>query len=77
MEGAALRRKQEIDLATYTAWHVAVFGLGMYAGKMKGKALADFIQSEKPDKQPLQYARAIAFFQRLKAQGVSVEITRH
>lgn len=77
MEGAALRRKQEIDLATYNSWHTAVFVLGMYSGKMKGKTLADFIQSDKPDQRPSQSARAIAFFHGLKAQGFDVSITRH
>jgi hypothetical protein len=79
MEGAALRRQRDLDLGIITAWHTASFALGMYAGKLKGKTLSDFLLSGKPseeDEGRMQRARVIHFFQSLKARGVPVEITR-
>jgi hypothetical protein len=67
-----------MDIAMFAAWHTAVFGLNGYAGKLKGKKLSDFLGGdEKPEKHPaLQNARAIHFFQSMKAKGFPVEITR-
>jgi hypothetical protein len=75
MKGSALRRKRELDLGIYTAWHTAVFALGMYGGKLKGKTLSDFLSSDGPPRRS-KSAEAIAFFHTLKARGVPVEITR-
>lgn len=79
MEGAALAAKQRLDLATFTAWHTAIFALNGYAGKLKGKSLTDFIgdATPKPDSAALKRAHAIAYFHRLQAKGVPVDITRH
>jgi hypothetical protein len=76
MEGAAERRKSDIDLAMFTAWHTAVFALSGYRGKLKGKSLSDFLQDGKPNQHSLQRARMHAFFQKLKMQGLPVEISR-
>jgi len=77
MEGAALRRKRDIDLALYTAWHTAIFALNGYAGKLKGKSLSDFLgQSGEEKATSLQHAKGIAFFHRLQAKGVPVKISR-
>lgn len=75
MEGAALRRKNELDLATYTAWHTAVFALSGYAGKLK--QLPDYLSTdEQHDAAPLQHAKGIAFFHTLKAKGFDVKIEK-
>lgn len=77
MEGAALAAKQRLDLATFTAWHTAIFALNGYSGGLKNKSLSDFLsRDEKPKAQSVQHARAIAFFHRLQAEGVPVKITR-
>lgn len=76
MEGAALAAKDRLDVAVFTAWHTAVFGLNGYSGKLKGKSLADFMQ-DRPKVQSVQHAQAIAFFHRLQAKGVSVKISRN
>lgn len=75
MEGAALAVKDRFNLAVVTAWHTAVFGLGMYAGKLKGKSLSDFLTRD-DDPHAAKHAKAIAYFHKLKARGVPVEITR-
>lgn len=69
---------REVDIAISNAWHTSVFGLSMYAGKMKGKRLSDFLSNR--DREPQagsKAAEAIAFFNTLKARGFNVEITRH
>jgi hypothetical protein len=77
MEGAAKRRVDQVNLATAAAWHTAMFALGGYSGKLKGKQLSDFLVSdERPSEAALSHSRAIAFFHRLKARGADVEITR-
>lgn len=79
MEGAALAQRQRLDLATFTAWHTAIFALNGYGGGLKGKSLADFLikdGSSPKSEAPLQHAQAIHFFQRMKARGFPVEITR-
>lgn len=72
---------RNFDLAIVTAWHTAMFGLSGYSGKLNGKSLSDFLSSKPDDaaaeEQRMQNARAIHFFQKLKAKGVPVEITRH
>lgn len=76
MEGSALQRKDELNVALYTAWHTAVFALARYSGKLK--PLSDYLSTdEQPKGEALQHAKAIAFFHRLKARGIPVEITRH
>lgn len=80
MEGAALAANRQIDMAIVTAWHTACFALAGYAGKLKDKRLSDFLTGKSDtsaaDDQRMQNARAIHFFQSLKARGVDVEITR-
>ncbi len=75
MEGAALAAKRQNDLGIATAWHTAMFALAGYGGKLKGKTLADFLSR---DESPWakKNAEAVAFFHKLKAKGVPVEITR-
>jgi hypothetical protein len=74
MEGAALAAKRQSDLATATAWHTAMFALAGYSGGLKGKRLSDYLS---PDETHLKKnAEAIAFFHKLKARGVPVDITR-
>lgn len=76
MEGAALRRKNELDLATYTAWHTAVFALSGYAGKLK--QLPEYLVPDEPETAvPLQHAKGIAFFHALKAKGFDVKIEKN
>jgi len=83
MEGAALREKKAFNVAMVTAWHTARFALNGYAdkGKLAGtKTLADLLltdDADEPMRREVSHARAIAFFQRLKAEGFPVEITRH
>jgi hypothetical protein len=80
MKGMARAANREVDVAMVMAWHTAVFGLKGYAGKLKGKSLSDFLtskpQPKAEDVQRLQNARAIHFFQSLKAKGVDVQISR-
>lgn len=77
MEGAALAEQKRIDLAMVVAWHTAVFALNGYAGKLKGKSLADFLSgSSNVSARRSQFADAHAFFGRLRAQGVPIE-TKH
>jgi hypothetical protein len=79
MEGAVERGRKRLDIAIFTAWHTAMFALKGYSGKLAGKSLSDYLSdSPKPrDDQRMQDARAIHFFQSLKARGVPIEITRH
>lgn len=74
MEGAALAAKDKHDLAIVMAWHTAIFALNGYGGKLKGKSLSDFLETEA--KPPSKNAAAIAFFHTLKARGFNVEISR-
>jgi hypothetical protein len=74
MEGAARRAERAHDLAMMQAWHTAIFALNGYAGKLKNKGLADYLISEKPKQS--KASQALAFFHRLKAAGVPVEIKR-
>lgn len=78
MEGMARAANRQVDLAIVNAWHTAVFGLNGYAGKLKGKALSDYLSGgSKPAEQNLKHAQAIAWAHRMKARGFPVEITRH
>lgn len=80
MEGAALRDKKQLDVALFTAWHTAVFGLNGWSGKLKGKSLSDYIgdgSSKEADDGRLQHAKAISFFTRLQAKGLPIEISRN
>jgi hypothetical protein len=81
MEGMARAATRQVDLCVVTAWHTATFTLGMYAGspQLKGKTLSDFLSSKHEpratDHREMN-ARAIHFFNSLKARGVPVDITR-
>lgn len=75
MEGAVLAAKRQHDQAIFTAWHTAVFAIGMYGGKLKGKTLSDFLSSDEPQGST-KHAEAIAYFHKLKARGVPVDISR-
>lgn len=75
MEGAALAEKKRLDIAIVTAWHTAMFALAGYGGKLKGKKLSDYLGNPEQPKQS-SHAQAIAFFHRLKARGVPVDISR-
>lgn len=71
MEGAARAAKRAFDLALVTAWHTEAFARTKKLPSL-GKLLA---QSDKPNN-GASTAQALAFFHRLKAQGVDVTITR-
>jgi hypothetical protein len=75
MEGAALRDKQQLDLAFWQAWHTEAFAR-MEGRDFKAALRNHFSRDDKSD-QRLKNAEAIAFFHRLKARGVPVKITRH
>lgn len=76
MEGAALRRKAETDLAVFAAWHTAVFVLTGYGGKLK--SLGSYLGSEpQTEHRSIEHAKGIAFFHRLHARGVGVKITKN
>lgn len=81
MQGMARAANKRLDDALYTAWHTALFALNGYAnkGKMAGsKSLSDLLNDKPQDEShALQRAQGIAFFHRLKAEGVPIEITRH
>lgn len=80
MEGLASAATRAIDLAIANAWHTAMFGLGGYAGKLRDKSLSDFLTSRPETSEDrsrrLNHAEGIAFFHRLKAKGVPVDISR-
>lgn len=76
MDGAKLRREREYDLAIAQAWHTAIFALNGYSGKLKGKKLSDYLIAGQSVKYS-SHAQGIAYFHRLKARGIAVEITRH
>lgn len=75
MEGAAKAAKQRLDLAFWQAWHVEAFT------RMEGRdfknALKNHFEADVRSAAALKNAQGIAFFQRLQARGVPVEITRH
>jgi hypothetical protein len=74
MEGAAEGKKRQADLAFWTAWHVEAFA------RMEGRAFKNALDDRFANKTTTaanNHAQAIAFFHRLKARGVPVEITRH
>jgi hypothetical protein len=72
MEGAALGAKDRLDIATYTAWHTAIFALNGYSGKLKGKSLADYLTKHGSKPKRSKLADAHAFFGRLQAQGIPI-----
>lgn len=84
MEGAALRQRQQLDIALFTSWHTARFALNGFndKGRLAGnKTLADLMLSngESPmpqDSENFQNAKVIHFFNTLKAKGVPIEVTR-
>jgi hypothetical protein len=70
MEGAALREQQAYDLMIAQAWHTEAF-----AREKKLKKLSQY-QSKSQAQKRSPVADAAAFFHRLKASGVPVEISR-
>lgn len=70
MEGAALAAKRKSDLAIVSAWYGEFF-----ARQKRLEKLTDFL-SRDDDPQTAKNAQAIAYFHKLKARGVPVEITR-
>lgn len=76
MGGAALAAKRAYDLAISQAWHTAIFALNGYAGKLKGKTLAHYLSDGESGRKLSSAAHAIAFFHRLKAGGIPVDIKR-
>jgi len=69
MEGAALAAKRAFELALVTAYHTEAF-----ARQKRLKSLSSYLAEPKAHS---SHAHAVAFFHRLKARGVPVEITRH
>jgi hypothetical protein len=76
MEAAALAAKREYDLAITQAWHTAIFALNGYAGKLKGKTLANFLSGGERVRKQSNAAHAVAFFHRMKSAGMPVSISR-
>jgi hypothetical protein len=76
MEGAALAQARAHNLATRQAWDTANFAIGIYAGKMKGKSLTDFLIGEEGERRVTKESQALSFFHRMKAQGKAVHIER-
>jgi hypothetical protein len=75
---AALRGRQKANKAAaerdlLLAWHTGAFTGAAFNGNLKS---FDHYSKPQTDGRPLQHAQAIAFFHRLKAKGVPVEITR-
>lgn len=75
MEGAALKAKRLADLAFWQAWHVEAFAR-MEVRDFKN-ALKNHFEADVRSAAALNNAQGIAFFHRLQARGVPVEITRH
>lgn len=76
MEGAKLREQQRLEASLFEAWHMAVFALSGYAGKLK--PLSQYLGSSDPESsQKLENAKLIAGFQTLKARGFDIQITRN
>lgn len=75
MEAAALRQEREYNQSIALAWHTAVFALNGYGGKLKGKSLSDFLIGQ-PQRTTSKFASAAMFFNRLKAAGVPITVTR-
>lgn len=74
MEGAVKAATQRLDLAFWQAWHTEAFA------RMEGRAFKTAIEdrfADKSDAASNNHAQAIAYFHRLKARGVPVDITRH
>jgi hypothetical protein len=75
MEGAVLREQRALNREIVGAWHTAVFVLGMYSGKLKGKKLSDFLSGQ-PEQQTARPIDAVAFFHRMKSAGFPIEIKK-
>jgi hypothetical protein len=75
MEGAALAEKKRFDLSFWQAWHTEAFAR-MEGRDFKAALRKHFERDEKSDVR-IKNAEAIAFFHRIKARGVPVDITRH
>jgi hypothetical protein len=71
MEGRAQAAKRDVDLAILGAWHAVAFDR-----TKKLQKLSAYLDTGKPS-QRASHAHAIAFFHRLKAQGLPVKITRN
>lgn len=74
MEGFAEGEKRRLDRAFWQAWHAGIFA------QMGEKGLKQAFKERFADETTTatnNHAQAIAFFHRLKAQGVPVSITRH
>lgn len=72
MEGAALAAERKFDFAIAEAWHAAKFGVMAENGKLRG--LSTYI-GKKKGKRSLA-ADAAAFFHRMKAAGMDVDIKK-
>jgi hypothetical protein len=66
--------KRQYDLMVSQAWHTAVFGLNGYAGKLN--SLPSYLGRSAEIGHRSRAADAIAFFHRMKAQGLPVKISR-
>jgi hypothetical protein len=75
LHGRRASHKADAKRDLLLAWHTGAFAVAAFAGKLKPfkEYLAD---AETGDNRRLQHAQAIAFFHRLKAKGLPVEITR-
>lgn len=69
----AAKRQSKRDLLL--AYHTGAFAGAAFNGKLK--PFNEYVSDDEPaDDRALKHAHAIAFFHRLKARGMPVEITR-
>jgi hypothetical protein len=73
LHGRRAAHKSDAKRDLLLAWHTGAFAGAAFAGKLK--PFKEYL-AEPSDNRNLQHAQAIAFFHRLKAKGLPVEITR-
>lgn len=75
MEGATLAAKERLDLALWQAWHTEAYA------RMEGRDFKDALklrfEADANSAVAVKNAQGIAFFHRLQARGVPINITRH
>jgi hypothetical protein len=73
MKGRARAAKQSTDRDVFLAWHIAVFGVRAYIGKLGD--LDKYIKSDSP-KPPKTPDQMLADLQALQAMGVPMNIKK-
>jgi hypothetical protein len=75
LAGRQAAHKADAKRDLLLAWHVGALSGAAFAGKLK--PFKEYLSEAEPgDNRKVQHAEAIAFFHRLKAKGLPVEITR-